>query len=233
MLAIINRFKTLMHQRKEHGLDQLFQQETVAMIPRIHTILDQHIDSIKTATIESLGSNELAVKRTHYVRNPTNQFFFPPFPPSKRSNLPFSCQVTRRYAEFAAAVSSLLRDFPDAIGAVKLRTKMVTIREEFDLLLKRLARHFKGAKDQLIFLLNNYDLINSVARERNVKNDDSQYFVEEFNRSSDSFGSMLTEEMLSSFSSFILQNTEKSGDQVKLIRKVSPGTNEIIMFFIA
>ena len=66
-----------------------------------------------------------------------------------------SSQITRRYAEFSAAIVGLNENFPnDRVN--KLLAQLQTEVENFIL---RMAAEFPQRKDQLVFLINNYDMM--------------------------------------------------------------------------
>jgi hypothetical protein len=64
-------------------------------------------------------------------------------------------QIPRRYAEFAAAFLSINDNEPnERIGQLMSR-----LQHEVDSFINRLAREFPNKKQQLIFFINNYDMI--------------------------------------------------------------------------
>ena len=80
-------------------------------------------------------------------------YFIPVF---DLSSLPV--QITRRYAEFSAAIVGLNESFPSE-GVNRL---MAQLQSEVDNFLLRLAAEFPARKEQLIFLINNYDMMLNV-----------------------------------------------------------------------
>ena len=86
--------------------------------------------------------------------------------------------ITRRYAEFSAAIVGLNESFPsDRVN--KLLAQLQTEVENFIL---RMAAEFPQRKEQLVFLINNYDMMLNVIMERTT--DDS--------KESESFKELLT-----------------------------------------
>uniref|UniRef100_A0A1B6C1U5 Vacuolar protein sorting-associated protein 52 homolog n=1 Tax=Clastoptera arizonana TaxID=38151 RepID=A0A1B6C1U5_9HEMI len=70
--------------------------------------------------------------------------------------------ITRRYAEFSAAIVSISESFPN-----ELVTKLLAqLLEEVELFIFRMAANFQQRKEQLIFFINNYDMILSILMER-------------------------------------------------------------------
>lgn len=75
-------------------------------------------------------------------------------------------QIARRYAEFSAAIVSIGENFPN-----ELITKLLAeLQEEVEMFIFRMAGAFTERKDQLIFLINNYDMILSIIMERTRDN---------------------------------------------------------------
>ncbi|KAL1491499.1 hypothetical protein ABEB36_012088 [Hypothenemus hampei] len=74
--------------------------------------------------------------------------------------------IARRYAEFSAAIVSISENFPN-----ELITKLLAeLQEEVEMFIFRMAGAFTERKDQLIFLINNYDMILNVIMERTRDN---------------------------------------------------------------
>ncbi|CAF1010921.1 unnamed protein product [Rotaria sp. Silwood1] len=66
--------------------------------------------------------------------------------------------IVRRYAEFSGAVTRLNEEFANE----KISTLMTRLQVEILTLILRMANEFPQRKEQLIFIINNYDLILSV-----------------------------------------------------------------------
>lgn len=67
-------------------------------------------------------------------------------------------QITRRYAELSAAIISIDSSYPN-----ELVTKLLAeLLEEVQCFILKMAGVFNGRKEQLIFLINNYDLVLSI-----------------------------------------------------------------------
>ncbi|XP_025835156.1 vacuolar protein sorting-associated protein 52 homolog [Agrilus planipennis] len=74
--------------------------------------------------------------------------------------------ITRRYAEFSGAVVGINENFPN-----ELVTRLLAeLQEEVDLFIVRMAGIFNERKEQLIFLINNYDMILTIITERTRDN---------------------------------------------------------------
>ncbi|XP_006823647.1 vacuolar protein sorting-associated protein 52 homolog, partial [Saccoglossus kowalevskii] len=70
--------------------------------------------------------------------------------------------IARRYAEFSAALVSLNEVFPDE----RVNKLLAQLQAEVENFILRMAAEFPNRKEQLIFLINNYDLLLSVMMER-------------------------------------------------------------------
>lgn len=74
------------------------------------------------------------------------------------SNIYLCGQITRRYAEFSGAVMVLHEKFPlEGVDSL-----MLQLQDEVEKVILKMAAVFHNRKDQLIFLINNYDMMLSV-----------------------------------------------------------------------
>ena len=67
-------------------------------------------------------------------------------------------QITRRYAEFSGALVSLNETFPDE----RVNRQLARLQTEVQNFILRMAAEFPPRKEQLIFLINNYDMMLNV-----------------------------------------------------------------------
>ncbi|XP_044268425.1 vacuolar protein sorting-associated protein 52 homolog [Tribolium madens] len=74
--------------------------------------------------------------------------------------------ITRRYAEFSAALVGISENFPNEL----VNRLLAELQEEVELFILRMAGIFPERKEQLIFLINNYDMILHVIMERTRDN---------------------------------------------------------------
>ncbi|XP_071821891.1 vacuolar protein sorting-associated protein 52 homolog [Apostichopus japonicus] len=70
--------------------------------------------------------------------------------------------ITRRYAEFSGALVSINESFPDE----RLDRLLSKLQSEVENFILRMAAEFPARKEQLIFLINNYDMMLGVISER-------------------------------------------------------------------
>ena len=73
------------------------------------------------------------------------------------SSLP-SSQITRRYAEFSAALVSINQSHPDD----QVDQCLSALQGEVENFILRMAAEFPQRREQLVFLINNYDMMLSV-----------------------------------------------------------------------
>ena len=80
------------------------------------------------------------------------------FPCDLTDNQTYFCQITRRYAEFSGALVSLNETFPDE----RVNRQLARLQTEVQNFILRMAAEFPPRKEQLIFLINNYDMMLNV-----------------------------------------------------------------------
>ena len=69
--------------------------------------------------------------------------------------VPPRSQITRRYAEFSAALVGINESFPSE----RVHRLLAQLQAELENLILRLAAEFRRRKEQLVFLINNYDMM--------------------------------------------------------------------------
>lgn len=83
--------------------------------------------------------------------------------PSKLSELDTRPHfITRRFAEFSSAILTLNEQFPNDQTA----RSMILLQAEVENVILRMAAEFPDRKNQLVFLINNYDMMLSVMQSR-------------------------------------------------------------------
>lgn len=75
-------------------------------------------------------------------------------------------QITRRYAEFSAAIVGISEQFPNEL----VSRLLVDLQNEVECFIMKMAGNFSSRKEQLIFLINNYDMILTVLLEHTRDN---------------------------------------------------------------
>lgn len=132
-IHIVHRYRILMHKRSVPALDKYWDTVLEMSWPRFTYIVELNVDSVRNTDPQRLGVIDI---RPHYI--------------------------TRRYAEFSAAIVSLNESFPDE----KVNKVLAALQVEVENFILRMAAEFPLRKEQLIFLINNYDMMLAVLLER-------------------------------------------------------------------
>jgi hypothetical protein len=74
-------------------------------------------------------------------------------------------QITRRYAEFSAAIVGINETFPNEL----INRLLAQLQTEVENFILRMAAEFPQRKEQLIFLINNYDMMLNVIMVRSER----------------------------------------------------------------
>lgn len=162
-IHIIHRYKIIMLKREVPALEKYWDTLLDMLWPRFMKIVEMNALSVKDTDPQKLGTIDV---RPHYI--------------------------TRRYAEFSAAINSLNESFPDE-RVVKC---LGTLQREVENFILRRASEFGRRKDHLVFLINNYDMMLQVISERTT--DDSKE-SESFQHTLTSKTQEYVEEVLSPF----------------------------------
>lgn len=75
-------------------------------------------------------------------------------------------QITRRYAEFSAAIVGISEHFPNEL----VSRLLLDLQNEVECFILRMAAIFQTRKEQLIYLINNYDLVLGILMEHTRDN---------------------------------------------------------------
>lgn len=133
---LISRYQMMCHKRAVPALDRYWDTLQAMIWPRFEYIFRLNINSIQDC--DPLKFNrELG---PHYI--------------------------TRRYAEFSAAIVGLSETFPNEL----VNRLLAELQEQVECFLLRMAAIFSQREEQLIFLINNYDLVLQVLVERKGDN---------------------------------------------------------------
>ncbi|KAL3686247.1 hypothetical protein R1sor_004269 [Riccia sorocarpa] len=152
MVRLTYHHQLVMSRRRVPCLDAYFDKLNLLIWPRFKLVFDMHLNSIRSANVRTLWEDDV---RPHYV--------------------------TRRYAEFAASLLHLNKDYGD--GQV-LDLNLERLRVAVDDLLVKLARMFRPQKQQTIFLINNYDMVLAVLKETGTDGGKTQQQFEDLLKSS-------------------------------------------------
>ena len=214
MIKVTHAHRRMLKARHILSLDDFLDKVTQLLWPRLKTVMDAHLRSIKGANAQKLGGVDL---HAHYV--------------------------SRRYAEFTCSILLILHkgnkalrgemggDSPSVINSARplsaavaaspgaavavpkssagdmLLQDLSIIMEEIVLLLERLADEHSFAKERNVFLINNLDQIVCIFQERRVAGKEFNHFVELLMAQRELF---VEEELVHGFSKMIafVQQTE-------------------------
>ncbi|XP_064650085.1 vacuolar protein sorting-associated protein 52 homolog isoform X2 [Lineus longissimus] len=138
-IHIIYRYQVIMHKRNAPALVKYWETLLERLLPRFEYIMDMNIQSVRDCDPQRLGHIDV---RPHYI--------------------------TRRYAEFSAAIVGINETFPNDL----INRLLAQLQTEVENFILRMAAEFPQRKEQLIFLINNYDMMLNVIMERTT--DDSK-----------------------------------------------------------
>jgi hypothetical protein len=124
-------------------------------VPALDRFFGAALDSIWPALDRSLSANTLSLRNTDTM--PTD--LMPHY-------------ITRRYAELSSGLAVIDAGFPQD----RVRKSLQWLQEEMDQNLVRMASAFQDRSKQLVFLINNYDLILSVHLEKGQEPKESDRF---------------------------------------------------------
>ncbi|XP_076183022.1 vacuolar protein sorting 52 [Ptiloglossa arizonensis] len=172
-LHLVMRYQLTCHKRAVPALDKYWDNMTLVIWPRFECIFQLNIRSIKDCDPLKLNKET----GPHYI--------------------------TRRYAEFSAAMISVVEGFP-CEGAIQL---LAELREAVQCFLLRMATIFPNRIEQLVFLINNYDLVLGVLMERTRDNSkEAESFRDQLNARSAEY----VEEVLNPYFGGIIQLVKES-----------------------
>lgn len=158
-IQLILRYQILCHKRCVNALDKYWDTLQSCLWPRFEFVFRLNIQSIRDSD------------------------------PTKFSKETGPHYITRRYAEFSAALVGITENFPNET----VSRLLLELKNEVECFLLRMAAIFSQRKEQLIYLINNYDLILSILMERTRDNTkETESFREQLNTKSNEY----VEEML-------------------------------------
>ncbi|KAJ8726410.1 hypothetical protein PYW07_001108 [Mythimna separata] len=176
-IQLINRYRWMCHKRAVAALDSYWDSLQGTLWPRLEYVLKLNIQSVRECDPAKLSNKELG---PHYI--------------------------TRRYAEFSAAMLSLSEQFPSE----ELSNILLVLQDEVHCFLLKMAAEFPQRIQQLIFLINNYDMVLSILMERTRDNTKE---AESFREQLQARSSEYVEEILSPHFGGMIQFV-KEGEQL-------------------
>ncbi|GFO17731.1 vacuolar protein sorting-associated protein 52-like protein [Plakobranchus ocellatus] len=133
---IIYRFQSIMAKREVPALERYWNTILRNLWPRFEYIVNMNIQSVRECDPNKLGQID---SRPHYI--------------------------TRRFAEFSAAIVGINASYPSE----HVRRSLGQLQAEVENFILKMAAEFPHRKDQLIFLINNYDMMLNVLVERTTE----------------------------------------------------------------
>lgn len=137
-LHLVYRYREMARKKNIPVLDSYWDSMVKCLYPRFEKIVQLHINSVISCDCEKFSNVD---------------------------TLPHS--VTRRYAEFASAISSINDTYPDE----RITLLLAELQNEVKNFILRTAAIFGQPREQQIFMINNYDHILSVFKRSNIRED--------------------------------------------------------------
>ena len=200
-IHLVQRYQLLCHKRCVAGLDKYWETLNGILWPRLTTVLNLHIASVRECG--ELGRVKAADVRPHYI--------------------------TRRYAEFSAAIVGINETFPHE----QMNRLLAVLQEEVEGLIIKLANQFGNRKEQLLFMINNYDVVMSIIIERTKEDSkESETFREQLKTRSDEFAEQILEQHFGVLIQWLKEAEKKldKGDSESLKNEERKVTQIIINF---
>ncbi|CAH0558360.1 unnamed protein product [Brassicogethes aeneus] len=137
--------------------------------------------------------------------------------------------IARRYAEYSAALVSINESFPNEL----INKLLAELQEEVEMFIFRMAGVFEERKEQLIFLINNYDMILGIIMERTRDNSKE---AETFKARLSSKSGEYAEEILYPYFGEIIQYVKEceyffEKAMIEELKGMEPRANQIVQNF--
>ncbi|XP_017467500.1 PREDICTED: vacuolar protein sorting-associated protein 52 homolog isoform X2 [Rhagoletis zephyria] len=147
-IQLIFRYQLMCHKRCVPALDKYWDSLQAAIWPRFDHVFRLNIQSIRDCDPTKFNKE----MGPHYI--------------------------TRRYAEFSAAIVGISEHFPNEL----VSRLLLELQNEVECFILRMAAIFATRKEQLIYLINNYDLVLGVLMEHTRDNSkEAESFREQLN----------------------------------------------------
>lgn len=196
MIQVTHMYRRILRRRRIHSLEGFLNQITKLLWPRLKSVMDGHLKSIKQATASSLGSKDAADERlllhTHYVTRrfaefccsillilhksesvrPTPEAVTNQGSPSRTSG-----EKTPSTLYDASAPSLPGEDLSAKTAGEKLLDDLSVMIDEYVSLLDRLSEELPSQKKRSVFKINNLDHVVCIFQERRVMGKEFNQFV--------------------------------------------------------
>jgi hypothetical protein len=218
MIKVTHQFKRLAKSRTIHSLDNFLDKMAQLLWPRLKTIMEAHLRSIKQATAVKLGGVDL---HAHYVSRRFAEFacsillilhkgtgnsskdVATPTTSKTATSTPNMNRTASTMSSAATETSAVIRS---SAGDMLLQD-LNELLDEFVALLERLAEEHVSNKKKIVFMINNLDQIVCIFQERRVAGKELNRVLELLMIQRELF---VEEELLHGFSKMIafVQQTE-------------------------
>jgi hypothetical protein len=184
MIKVTHQFRRSAQTRTIHSLDSFFDQMTHLLWPRLNTVMELHLRSIKQATAVSLGGVDL---HAHYVSRRFAEFTCSALLILQKGNKQQNNQEaagssnnnrnnsTPRRASAAAAAATIMspktpqKQAPTKASAGDMLLQDLNgLLDEYIALLERLAEEHTVNIKRIVFMINNLDQVACIFQERRV-----------------------------------------------------------------
>eukprot|EP00553_Chaetoceros_curvisetus_P007090 CAMPEP_0204630430 /NCGR_PEP_ID=MMETSP0717-20131115/20447_1 /ASSEMBLY_ACC=CAM_ASM_000666 /TAXON_ID=230516 /ORGANISM="Chaetoceros curvisetus" /LENGTH=333 /DNA_ID=CAMNT_0051647673 /DNA_START=110 /DNA_END=1111 /DNA_ORIENTATION=- len=221
-----------MRERKVDSLNKFFDSCANLLWPRLKTVMDKQLRSVRDGDVRKLGAIDLHVHyvsrryaeftcsilqilnkgtKGHQIGTPSSSTPFLKGTVSKRPSLAASSSLySNENGARKMKLDASKQEGPSHRGSAgdMLLNDLSVLQDEIVLLLQRLAGAHTTNKKKIIFLINNLDQIIAIFQERRVSGKELNRFVELLMQQRELF---VEEELLQSFSKMIafVQQTEQ------------------------
>jgi vacuolar protein sorting-associated protein 52 len=196
LIQVTHMYRRILRRRRIRSLDGFLNQITKLLWPRLKSVMDGHLKSIKQGTATTLGSKDAVDERqllhTHYVSRRFAEFCCSillilhksesvrPTPvvmtnqgsPSRRSGEKMSSSL-----HDASSSSLPCEDLSAKTAGEKLLDDLSVMIDEYVCLLDRLCEELPSQKKRCVFKINNLDHVVCIFQERRVLGKEFNQFV--------------------------------------------------------
>ncbi|CCI49287.1 unnamed protein product [Albugo candida] len=183
MIRLTHVHRRVMERRRIPCLDAYFDRITLLLWPRLKSVFDMNLTSIRNAKVKKLGTIDL---HPHYVVRRYAEFAASILKLSLDTQEPISVRTVYPHSSNSSAASvsgdtMSATEHPDlnlqenGVGRM-LFQDLLAMREEVLHLLKRLANQQTSTKEKCVFLVNNYDFVVSTFQEKHIASEETTTF---------------------------------------------------------
>ncbi|KAH7642258.1 vacuolar protein sorting-associated protein 52-like protein [Dermatophagoides farinae] len=199
-LHIIYRYRILSLKRNVIVLSHYWERVVKTIWPQFEQVFLMHIESIKFCDLIKIATIDM---RPHYI--------------------------TRRFAEFSAAIVTINDTFPD----VRVTNLLSILQNEVMNLILRMSTKFCKPKEQYVFIINNYDTILGVLLERKKDgSNEAETMREQLNKKIMDFIEEMLYPHFGAMISFVKESevlTEKN--DTESLKRLEPRVGDLIQNF--